>query len=149
MGTWGDTNFENDQAMDTLGELTDEPNLAMLISMLDPEANNAASESGEDGSEIDHRANDDVDEIRSFVAIEIVAAMAGVGSKYIPVEAQALSQKFGRAEKAVIETAVQRLEQLLARSSVGELMEEDLEEGQTSDWRILNEDLLARLKGVN
>jgi len=131
MGAWGNRNFENDQAMDFVGDFTDNPSLESL-----EEALATVIEQGEEEYiEVDEAS-------AALAAAEILAAKLAKPAPDFPqklqpalaaIQVNAILQK--KARKAV--------KQVVKESELQELWAES---GDLEEWLAIQSDLLERLK---
>lgn len=132
MGAWGNRNFENDQAMDFVGDFTDKPSLKSL-----EEALATVVDLGEEGDYIE------ADEASAaLAAAEIVAAILKKPSSDFPDNLQPTLALVSSS------TAIQRIARKAVKqvAKESELQELWAEGGDAEEWQTIQEDLLERLK---
>ena len=132
MGAWGNRNFENDQALDFVGDFTDNPSSESL-----EEALTTVIEQGEDEEYIE------VDEASTaLAAAEIIAATLAKPSPDFPQELQPTLATI-EVNTLLQEAARKAVKQVMKASELQELWAEgdDLEA-----WLAVQTDLLKRLE---
>jgi hypothetical protein len=132
MGAWGNRNFENDQAMDFVGDFTDNPSLESL-----EEALATVVDLGDEGQYIE------VDEASAaLAAAEIVAATLKKPSSDFPEDLQPALTSI--SSNAVVQELARKAVTQVAKES--ELQELWAEGGDAEEWQLIQKDLLERLK---
>ena len=136
MGAWGHQNFENDSAMDFVGEFIETPNLDVI-----KEALSFVIEAGAEEEYIE------VDEASAaLAAAEIVAAALGQAATDVPEELQASIQKTGlTVDDKMLKKARKAVKQVLRESELQELWQEG---GEPNEWQQVQDGLLKRLGQV-
>lgn len=111
MGTWGAGGFENDAAMDFIGEIASRDDLAAALSNCLPE---------DTMEEIDaDRAQ------RTIAAAECVAAMLGRPAGDLPTDLGARLASFGKADPELVDAAKEAVSGVLGQSELMGLWAED------------------------
>lgn len=123
MGAWGAGSFENDAALDYVGEIGDLSDVEAALNVAGIEAIDADEAS------------------RVIVAAECVAAMRGHSHGDIPAELAAKATGWGKPSLALFNQARDNLSAVMSR---GELLELWVEEG-SGDWNRAVTDLMERL----
>jgi hypothetical protein len=130
MGTWGINPFENDDAMDWLGELQEKGDLAFLAASLSPEEIEGYLEAP--------------DGVCILCASEIIAAAVTGESENLPAEALSWLQEHDLDLLSLVPLARTKVARVLAdRSEISELWEENPEDFPA--WRDSVVRLQARL----
>lgn len=132
MGAWGNRNFENDQAMDFVGDFTDNPTLENLEETL-----SIVIEQGEEEEYAD------IEEASAaLAAAEILAAILTKPAPDFPQELQPALTTI-KVNATLQKKARKAIKQVMKASELQELWAEgdDLEE-----WLAVQTDLLERLK---
>ncbi|MBU6121846.1 DUF4259 domain-containing protein [Hymenobacter siberiensis] len=136
MGAWGHQNFENDSAMDFVGEFIESPNLDVI--------NEALSVVIEAGAEEEYIEVDEAS--AALAAAEIVAAALGQAATDVPEELPASIQKIGlTVDDKMLKKARKAVKQVLRESELQELWQEG---GEPNEWQQVQEGLLKRLGQV-
>jgi hypothetical protein len=131
MGAWGNRNFENDQAMDFVGDFTDNPSLESL-----EEALSTVIEQGEEGEYIE------VDEASAaLAAAEILAATLAKPASDFPQELRPALTTI-QVNTTLQKKARKAVKQIVKESELQELWTES---GDLEEWLAVQTDLLARL----
>ncbi|MEJ7663537.1 MAG: DUF4259 domain-containing protein [Hymenobacter sp.] len=131
MGAWGNGNFDNDQAMDFVGDFTDEPTLETIEHAL-----TVVVDVGEEGEYIE------VDEASAaLAAAEMVAALLKKPASDLPENLQPALASM-RSNAALQKLARKAVKQVLKESELQELWAEN---GEPNDWQAVQEDLVKRL----
>src|SRR6187455_1731051 len=122
MGAWGPGNFENDSALDWLGQ--DDLDVAQVVRAL--------------------RADGDTDECEhALAAAELVAAWNGHAVAELPRAAEAfLERRRGAPKAALIAKARECVAAIAADSELLALWKDD---GNPAPWKAVQENLLDRL----
>ncbi|WP_083325981.1 DUF4259 domain-containing protein [Hymenobacter coccineus] len=132
MGAWGNRNFENDQAMDFVGDFIDSPSLESIEDAL-----TTVVDLGEEGEYIE------VDEASvALAAAEMVAASFTKPAPDFPTELQPTSDSIGIGV-ALKKLARKAVNQVMKKSELQELWAES---GDFTEWEVIQKDLLERLK---
>jgi hypothetical protein len=130
MGAWGHKSFENDDALDWLGDLKDSDEATIVRTTLEAVTD----------------AKDDVDTndaCAALAAAEIVAAALGRGDDRLDEDAlEWVGQRRSVFEPADGALAARAVARVLAKSSLQELWSEG---GGGNDWRADVQELLRRL----
>lgn len=132
MGAWGDRNFDNDAAMDFVGDFTDAPSAESL-----QEALATVIELGEENEYIE------VDEASAaLAAAEIVAAKLGKPAPDFP---EGLQQVLPNVQLpgSLQKLARKAVKQVVKESEMQELWAEG---DESAAWLAIQSDLLERLK---
>ncbi|MFC6223240.1 DUF4259 domain-containing protein [Hymenobacter artigasi] len=136
MGAWGHQNFENDSAMDFVGEFIESPSLDVI--------NEALSVVIEAGAEEEYIEVDEAS--AALAAAEIVAAALGQAATDVPEELPASIQKIGlTVDDKMLKKARKAVKQVLRESELQELWQEG---GEPNEWQQVQEGLLKRLGQV-
>ena len=133
MGAWGHQNFENDAAMDFIGDFIESPNIdgikAALIIIIDAAADEEYIETDEASI--------------ALAAAEVIAATLGQASPDTPEELRAAIEKAGfKADDKLVKIARKAVSQILKESELQELWAEG---GEPNEWQQVQEGLLKRL----
>ncbi|MET4073189.1 DUF4259 domain-containing protein [Hymenobacter sp. UYCo722] len=133
MGAWGRRNFENDSAMDFVGEFLESPSEVAISASL--------------GFVIDARADEEYIEVdeasAALAAAEIVAAIIGRAASDLPEELSAAIEKMGfEANQKIIQQARKAVSVIIRESELQELWAEG---GEPNDWQQVQHELLTRL----
>ncbi|MEP6756466.1 MAG: DUF4259 domain-containing protein [Chthonomonadales bacterium] len=132
MGTWGLAPFENDDALDWLYTLETAANTRVIEQAL-----NAVIE----GSDSYLEANDCH---KALAAAEIVAAMKDQPADVFPIEASTwVKHHTSSTADELILIAESAIDHIRTKSELRELVEESHE---LSEWNIVLDDLLSRLR---
>jgi hypothetical protein len=133
MGAWGHQNFENDAAMDFVGDFMESPVVDTI-----QEALLLVIEAGAEEEYID------TDEASAaLAAAEIVAAALGRSSQDAPEELGAAIKKGGLVvHEKLVKQARKSVKQVLKESELQELW---AEAGETDEWEQVQSELLKRL----
>jgi riboflavin biosynthesis pyrimidine reductase len=132
MGAWGNHNFDNDQAMDFVGDFIDNPSLESLVEVL-----TTVVDLGKDGEYIE------VDEASAaLAAAEIIAAVLKKPAVDFPAELQPVLASI-HSTTIIQKLARKAVKQVLGKSELQELWAEG---GDSTGWQTIQEDLLNRLK---
>jgi riboflavin biosynthesis pyrimidine reductase len=132
MGAWGNHNFDNDQAMDFVGDFIDNPSLESLVEVL-----TTVVDLGKDGEYIE------VDEASAaLAAAEIIAAVLKKPAVDFPAEFQPVLASI-HSTTIIQKLAQKAVKQVLEKSELQELWAEG---GDSTRWQTIQEDLLNRLK---
>ncbi len=132
MGSWGPGNFENDDALDLLGELSSDPNWKALTKLFQ-----SVSACGMQGEEIVA-----TDSSRVMAAAELLAASRGHPPEELPEEASKLLATMGKLAEALVEEAASAVSYVLMNSELVELWAESDDPGE---WNRVASGLVARL----
>lgn len=131
MGAWGSGSFENDDALDWLGEFCDEPGEETIS-----DAFGAVNEIGSEYLEAPECS-------MALAAAEVVAALKGASSQNLPEAARECFAKLRlNATGDVVATALKAVERIRTDSELKELWEEQ----DPAEWYAAVDDLAARLK---
>ena len=131
MGAWGSGSFENDDALDWLGEFCDEPGEETIS-----DAFGAVNEIGGEYLEAPECS-------MALAAAEVVAALKGASSQNLPEAARECFAKLRlSATGDVVATALKAVERIRTDSELKELWEEQ----DPAEWYAAVDDLVARLK---
>ena len=131
MGAWGNRNFENDQAMDFVGDFTDNPSSESL-----EEALSTVIEQGKEGEYIE------VDEASAaLAAAEILAAALAKPASDFPQELRPALTTI-QVNTTLQKKARKAVKQIVKESELQELWTES---GDLEEWLAVQTDLLARL----
>lgn len=132
MGAWGIGNFENDDALDWLGDFADEPSEQSLRDVIAAvnEADDDCLESSESSS--------------ALAAAEIVAALKGFPSFDLPENTKQYvgTSNFRPDDKLILDS----LKAVTKIKSDSELKDLWAETSDFSDWNRVVDDLITRLK---
>ena len=132
MGAWGINNFENDDALDWIGEFCDEPNEEALI-----EAFAFVNEIGDDYLEAPESSV-------ALTAAEIVAALKNKPSSDLPEDVKECVVNLSfKPSGEIVSNASKAVERVKADSELKELWEETED---FSEWNKVIDDLISRLK---
>lgn len=133
MGAWGHQNFENDSAMDFVGDFIELPTVDAIKDAL-----SFVIDAGREEEYIE------VDESSAaLVAAEIVAAALGQVAPDMPEELQAAIQKTGlTVDDKLVKKAQKAVKQVLNESELQELWQEG---GEPNEWQLIQAGLLKRL----
>ncbi len=133
MGTWGVGSFENDQALDFVGELEGTHDLSLIEAALDLE---------DDDEDLDVAIGTDV-----VVASEIVAALMGKPGLDLPVGVSTwVEARRGADVSSLRPRAVDLLKTVLSdRSELRQLWDESAKDAPA--WKGRVGDLITRLQG--
>jgi hypothetical protein len=133
MGAWGSGTFENDSALDWVGQLTESDDASPI-----EEAFDAVIETDEDLIDTDDCSN-------ALAAAEIVAAMSGRGSGALPDELNAWIKGKPRPGPDLVKKARDAVAEVLTDQS--ELLElwKDAEPDDFKAWKAGVDDLKKRL----
>ena len=133
MGAWGHRNFENDSAMDFVGDFLESPTETALSDAL--------------AIVIDASAEEQYIEVEeasaALAAAEMVAAANGRGSSDFPQELSALLKKTGFVPNEKLMKKARKAVSVVLKES--ELQELWAESGEPNEWQDVQTDLLARL----
>ncbi len=132
MGAWGAGNFENDDALDLIGELKPQGCAEQLEALFC-----AAVESGMQGAEIDA-----FDASRVLAGAELVAASRGHASEDFPEDAAPLAQALQKPSGALLEQCASAVSYVLLSSEMVELWAES---DDPAEWNEVVTALIARL----
>lgn len=133
MGAWGYQNFENDSAMDFVGDFRESPTIDLI--------KEALSLVIEAGTEEEYIEADEAS--AALTAAEIVAVVLGQAAPDAPEELSALVQKAGlTADDKLLEIARKAVMQVLKESELRELWAEG---GEANEWQQVQAGLLKRL----
>lgn len=134
MGCWGFGNFQNDDALDWVGELQNGAGFGAVTRVLQAELNGAYIEAP-DASE-------------SLAASEVVAALLGRPSADLPVEvARWVAENRGQDAAPYRERALNHLRAILSgHSELRELWKQS--ESDYPFWKATVESLIARLEAT-
>ena len=133
MGAWGYQNFENDSAMDFVGDFKESPTIDVI--------KEALSLVIEAGTEEEYIEADEAS--AALIAAEIVAVVLGQAAPDAPEELSALVQKAGlTADDKLLEIARKAVMQVLKESELRELWAEG---GEANEWQQVQAGLLKRL----
>ena len=133
MGAWGHQNFENDSAMDFVGDFIESPTADAIKDAL-----SFVIDAGREEEYIE------VDESSAaLVAAEIVAAALGQVALDMPEELQAAIEKTGlTVDDKLVKLARKAVKQVLRESELQELWQEG---GEPNEWQLVQAGLLKRL----
>ena len=133
MGAWGHRNFENDSAMDFVGDFLESPTEVALSDALA-----IVIDAGADEEYIE------VDEASAaLAAAEMVAAANGHGSVDLPQDLSAAIKKPGfKPNEKMVKKARKAVSVVLKESELQELWAEN---GEPNEWQEVQSDLLIRL----
>jgi hypothetical protein len=133
MGAWGHQNFENDSAMDFVGDFIESPTVDAI-----KDAISFVIDAGVEEEYIE------VDESSSaLVAAEIVAAALGQTASDMPEELQAAIHKIGLiVDDKLVKKSRKAVKQVLRESELQELWQEG---GEPNEWQQVQVELLKRL----
>ena len=133
MGAWGHRNFENDSAMDFVGDFLESPTEVSISDSL--------------SFVIDARAEEEYIEVdeasAALAAAEIVAAIIGRAASDLPKElAAAIGKMSFEPNQKLINRARKAVTVILRESELQELWGEG---GEPNDWQQVQQELLTRL----
>ena len=131
MGAWGHSSFENDDALDWVGDLEESTDTSAII-----EALNAVTDDAEDYIEAPECS-------MAIAAAEVVAALNGNGAPSRPEEVTEWLKEKPKPEASLIAKARQAIDIVLADSELKELWEENTED--FPKWTAALEELISRL----
>jgi hypothetical protein len=132
MGAWGAGNFENDDALDLLGELEAGSPAEALEAVFD-----AVCAAGGQGEEIDA-----TEAARAMASAELIVAARGQGSEDLPADAAPAVEGLGQPPPELVEKAVSAVSYVLMRSELVELWAESDDPGE---WNKVAAGLVQRL----
>ena len=133
MGAWGYRNFENDSAMNFVGDFKELPTIDVI--------KEALSLVIEVGTEEEYIEADEA--TAALIAAEIVAIVLGQAAPDAPEELSALVQKAGlTADDKLVKIARKAVKQVLKESELRELWAEG---GEPNEWQQVQAGLLKRL----
>ena len=127
MGAWGSGHFENDDALDFLGEITGVEGLAAAFTALPPAGEGAV---------------DATDASRAMAAAEVVAAMKGCPSDDCPKQLTGRLGALGRPTRDLLDLARSAVSRVLFDS---ELLDLWAESDESEAWNQAVTDLIDRL----
>jgi hypothetical protein len=131
-GGWAADTLSNDDASDILGQIVPNGSVDAIRSALDAALNSVSPVS-------DERAS------RALAAAEMVAAMVGNPSRYLPASCKAWAVLHSKdANRNLIESAVRAVDRVVKNSETQELMQEGGAKN-LQDWQMSVTDLKARL----
>ena len=132
MGAWGIGAFENDDALDWLGDFCDEPDEESL-----KEAFAAVNENGDDYLESPESSN-------ALIAAEVVAYLLKSLNPEVPKHSiECLESLQVKPDETLISDAIKAVERVQSDSELKELWE-DTDDFQ--EWSKTVDDLISRLK---
>ncbi len=132
MGAWGADSFENDDAMDWLGDFCDDPEEAFILAALRRVA---------DAGEGEYLEAPECS--ASVAAAEVVAALKGE-ARYVPEDVRGcLASSNIKPDGELIEAALKALARVRTDSELKELWDEA---ANAADWHEALGDLESRLK---
>ena len=133
MGAWGHRNFENDSAMDFVGDFVESPTEVALSDAL---AIVIKAGADEEYIEMDEAS-------AALAAAEMVAAANGRGSFDLPQDLSAAMEKLGfKPNEKLVKKARKAVSVVLKESELQELWAEN---GEPNEWQQVQKDLLIRL----
>lgn len=133
MGAWGHQNFENDAAMDFVGDFMESPSIDTI-----KEALRLVIEAG---AEEEYIETDEAS--AALAAAEIVAATLGRASQDAPEELGATINNVGlTVDEKLVKQARKAVEQVLKESELQELW---ADAGEPDEWQQVQAGLLKRL----
>ena len=131
MGAWGSGSFENDDALDWLGEFCDEPDKEVISAALE-----TVNEIGSEYLEAPECST-------ALAAAEVVAALKGAPGENLPEEARECVAKLKlEVSGGMVAAAAKAVERIRMNSELKELWEEQ----DPAEWYAAVDDLAARLK---
>ena len=133
MGAWGYRNFENDSAMDFVGEFLESPTEIAISDSLAFVLDAAADE---EYIEVDEAS-------AALAAAEIVAAVIGRAAPDLPEKLSAMIQETGFETSQKLVARARKAVSVISRES--ELQELWAEGGEPNEWRQVQRELLTRL----
>ncbi|GAB3745156.1 hypothetical protein GCM10027594_23790 [Hymenobacter agri] len=133
MGAWGHRNFENDSAMDFVGDFLESPTEVAVSDTL--------------GFVIDASADGEYIEVgeasAALAAAEVVAAVIGQAAADLPEELRAgIAEMHFEINPKLVSKARKAVSVILRKSELQELW---AEAGEMNDWQQVQSGLLARL----
>ena len=132
MGAWGTNNFENDDALDWIGDFCDEPNQDALSN-----AFASVSEIGDDYLEAPESS-------MALAAAEIVAALKNSPSSDLPEDAKTCIDTLDfKASDELISEALKAIKRVKSDSELKELWEETED---FPEWNGIVDNLIMRLQ---
>jgi len=134
MGAWGRGPFENDSALDWVGELEESEDISILGDAFD-----AIPRADEEYIEVDEAS-------AAIAAAEVVAAMAGRSmATALPGEVQTWMAGKPKPKPPLIKKAIRAVQRVLKSSELQELWEES---GAFAEWGASVDELVARLSST-
>ena len=133
MGAWGHRNFENDDAMDFIGEFKEEPSENLLIESL-----SLIVDAHEDEEYIEAP-----EASAALTAAELVAAAIGKPSSDCPEGLEEALKRLGAGGNVALRKLARKAVKYILKES--ELQELWAEGGEPNDWQAVQRDLLTRL----
>ncbi len=132
MGAWGPGNFENDDALDLLGELGDAGDAAPLEALFEPVVAHSREGAPPDAS----------DSARVLAAAELIAAARGWPSSDFPDDASAYVQAITPPDSELVMQASEAVSSVLLSSELLQLWEES---DDAEEWNKVLTGLIERL----
>jgi hypothetical protein len=132
MGAWGPGSFENDDALDLLGEISPETAAEALDQLFQ-----RIVSAGMRGEEIDAS-----DSARALAAAELISAARGHAPDDLPGNAAAIVKALGKPGDEHVENAASAISYVLMRSELVELW---AEADDPAEWNEAVSGLIARL----
>lgn len=133
MGAWGPRSFENDVAVDWIGDLSEWSTFGGVAGALDAVIADKAEYLDADVCE------------EGIAAAEIVAATAGAPSRDLPDEAAAWARGKPRPDATLIAKAIDMIGAVREKSELRELWENS---DDFADWNAAIDDLMIRLNAA-
>ena len=133
MGAWGHRNFEDDDAMDFVGEFKEEPSENLLMESL-----SLIVDAHEDEEYIEA-----LEASAALAAAELVAAALRKPSSDCPDGLEESLKRLGAGENVALRKLARKAVKYALKES--ELQELWAEGGEPNDWQAVQRDLLTRL----
>lgn len=132
MGTWGISAFENDNALDWLGDFCDDPSEEVLT-----DAFTFVNEIGEEYLEAPESEN-------ALIAAEVVSSLINSpSSDLLEHSKECIDSQQIKPDAEMISSAIKAVERVKADSELKELWEET---DDFQEWNKIVDDLIVRLK---